>query len=113
MENEVLNQILAELKGINVRLDKLEASQAEVVGRFDKLEASQNEVIGRLDKLEDTFDKVRASTLRTELVEYPRIQAALDGIALALERDAKFEARLQSLEERVERHDVAIYSLSS
>ena len=94
MESEILQQILTELTNLKNEMDK----------RFDNLEQKQNQMA-------DTLDTVRKSTLNTELVQYPKIQAALDGLAGVFEHNEQNDARLQTVEDKVERHDVEIYAL--
>jgi len=53
----------------------------------------------RLDALEQSHEVMKNSILRMELEQYPRIQAALDGVLSALETTAKkHDVRITKLE---------------
>ena len=110
MENEILEQILGELKDLKQGQSKLEArleaSHSKLEDRFSKLEADMRDV-------KDSLEAVKASALRTELVEYPRIQAALDGIVAATEKIESHDNRINVLENKVEKHGFEIVRLKS
>ena len=155
MENEILQQILVELKdlkhgqaglvagqagletrlgtleagqsalvagqaGLETRLDSLEAGQAGLEARLDSLEAGQAGLETRLGTLEadirdmkGTLEAVKDTSLRAELIEFKRIEAALDGIVVAIQKIELHEQRLSFLDDKVEQHSYEIAGLKA
>jgi len=105
MENEVLHQILGELQSMNGRLTNLEQGQMslqnevnELKTTTNELKATTNELKATTNELKETTDLLRISVLNIELVEMPKIQAALDGVVGNAEKIADHEKRITRLE---------------
>jgi len=97
MEQEILQQILTELKD-------LKAGQAQTNQRLNKVDA-------RLSALEESQEVIKASQLEVELVQYPRIQAALDGFKSSQDQDDILDERITFLEGKGADHDKRLYAL--
>ena len=65
----------------------------------------------RLDALEETIEVVKRSQLNVELIELPRIAAALDGYDASKDRDEQLGERITFLEKKAEIHDARLFSL--
>ena len=93
MSEQLLKEILGELKTLNQRtgnleegqkvltgrLDKLEEGQRVLTGRFDKLEEGQKELAGRVGRIEEGLLKLE-TRLENEVVG--KIGALFDGFSL-------------------------------
>jgi len=90
MEQEILQQILTELKD---------------------LKAGQSQTNQRLAALEESQEVIKASQLKVELEQYPRIQAALEGFMCSLERDDSLDERITFLEGKDEDYDKRLFAL--
>jgi len=98
MENEVLHQILGELQSMNGRLTNLEQGQMSLQNEVNGLKETTNELKATTNELKETTDLLRISVLNIELVEMPKIQAALDGVVGNAEKIADHEKRITRLE---------------
>ena len=91
--DETLNLILS-------KLESLETGQKA-------MQAGQEKLSARLDHVEESLERVKISQMRVELEQYPRIDAALDGVAGMQE---KFD-KLDNLEAKQENHGNRIFAL--
>ena len=65
----------------------------------------------RLNDVEESQRVIRDSQLRVELEQFPRISAALDGVAGNNDKNMEQDRRISSLESRSEEHDKMIFAL--
>lgn len=92
MENEILGQILGELKTMNGRLDGLEAGQA---------------------KLESEVTYIREGFIRMEHEHGRQLAALVEGQQLQSERLNSMDRNLGAVMKIVSAHDIAIEKLLS
>ena len=114
----VRDEVQAETSPINVRLDALEAGQAAMQSDMTAMQSDMKTVQAdmktintRLDNLEEGQETIRNSQLQTELVQYPRIQASIDGVLAGIETRKAQNKRFDALETTTARHDVEIAAL--
>jgi len=110
MSEQLLIEILGELKTLNQRVenleegqkvlterfDKLEEGQKELTGRFDKLEEGQKELTGRVGRIEEGLLRLE-TRLENEVVG--KIGALFDGFSL---RGDQIEHLKKHLDERLD-----------
>jgi len=96
---------------ISTRLDavssRLDAVQAEITD----LKQGQSDTNARLDRMEKDVQAIRISQLRTELEQYPKISASLDGFLSNRDKSDEQDERIASLENETANHDIRIFSL--
>ena len=114
MENEILHQILDELKGVNQRLDSLEHGQTKLEQSVAKLEQGQAKLEQSVAKLENDVSSIKedVSSIRGSVVimenEYGmKIGALYDGY-INSQKDIK---RIEPLEERVDSLETRVWVL--
>lgn len=112
MENEILQQILNELKGLKQGQSDLRQGQAVLERDVRDMRATQQVITIKLDKhdrnqavmesdiaaIRESVNATREAVLRIELVEMPRIQAALDSGVSNAEKLEDHERRITKLE---------------
>ena len=97
LTKEDLLAIQALLEPINKRLESLETSVSGI----------ETDIAGLKTRQESVDEKL----LRIELEQFPRINAALDGVASSLERIERQGNRISALEDKTEDHDQRIFIL--
>ena len=78
---------------------------------FSTIKGDIMEINKRLDALERNQEVTKASQLRTELEQYPRIAGALDGVIAAMKKNEAQDERISILDNTVKKHDVRITKL--
>jgi len=78
--------------------DNLQNEVNELKTTTNELKATTNELKATTNELKETTDLLRISVLNIELVEMPKIQAALDGVVGNAEKIADHEKRITRLE---------------
>ena len=63
--------------------------------------------------LAEGLQQVRASQLKVELEQYPRIAAALDGVLAGIEKNQSQDERIAYLERKTDNHDARIYNMET
>ena len=96
---EKLDFIDARLDKIGVRLDKIEVRLDKIEVRLDKIEVRLDKMDARLDKIEVRLDKVEASL--------ESVKSEIADIKMRLVSKADLD-KLQNLEERVRRLEIAL-----
>jgi len=130
MNNE--EKILTLLEQMNGRLDNLETEVAsvktevasvktevasvktEVASVKTEVASVKTEVASvktEVASVKTEVASVKNSVLKFEHEQFPRIQAALDGVVSAIERDKQMDERLRGVEARVEIHGIEIFAL--
>ena len=84
--------------------EKLSESLEPINNILDKINV-------RLDALEESQQVIRASQLKVELEQLPRIGAALDGYQANREKSEQQGERITFLETKTDNHDIRLYSL--
>ena len=62
-------------------------------------------------EMREQLETVRASQLKVELEQYPRISAALDGFSYNRDKNEQLGERVTDLENKADRHDIRIGAL--
>jgi len=114
MENEILQQILAELQDVKESQRDLKESQAVMERSLKEVRSDQQMLALHFDKMdrqqavmESELDTIRHSVVVIENVHGKKIDAIFDGMAGIQER---FD-RQDRLEQRVENHGERIFAL--
>jgi len=94
-----------DIQGINTRLDGIDTRLDGIDTRLDGIDTRLDGIDLRLDELEEAVHVVRDSQLLIEHEQYPRIQAALDGLACSEDRDHLLDERVTFLESKDLEHD--------
>ena len=111
------------LEPINERLGNLEQGQSQLIQgqanleqRQTTLEQKQSQLIqgqANLEQkqadLEEMLQLIRASQLKVELEQYPRIAAALEGVTGGVQKDKEQDARIAYLEKKTDLHDARLH----
>jgi len=97
----------------NARLDGLEQGQADMQGKIDSMQSDIGSLKSDVSSLQDGLQQVRTSQLKVELEQYPRINAAIDGVLGNIQKDEELNARVSYLEKKTDIHDTRLYSLES
>jgi len=111
---EILGQIQIDISGLKEGQKLLEQRQTAmeqrltaIEQRLTALEQGLKAVKTDIAYLKESLETTRASVINIELKELPRIQAALDGAASAIERGMDNERRITRIEKRMESLGVA------
>ena len=104
MENEILNQILGELKEIRGGISNLDKRVGGLENRMDGLEKELKDV-------KELAQSTHNAVLRIELVEVPKIQLTLEGISENNKKINEHEDRIQGLEKTTVLHSMEIAAL--
>ncbi|MCX7885229.1 MAG: hypothetical protein N2448_09425 [Caloramator sp.] len=77
---ELLKQLIVEVKGINTRLDKMEGRLDKMEGRLDKMEGRLDSIENRLDKVESDIKVIKEDQkfMKSQLDESTSILKALE-----------------------------------
>ena len=92
------------------------AMQGDIAGLksdVSGLKEGQAVMQGDIAKLQDDVERVRASQLKVELEQYPRISAALDGVLAGIQKNEAQDERIAYVEKKVDFHDTRLYSLEA
>ena len=125
MEQEILQQILSELKDIKESQAVLEREVKDVkfyqttvregIDRLDRqqavLEKGQAATNRRLDNLEKGQEAIKTSQLIVEHEWFPKMQGALDAYAAQFDKYMAHEKRLTVVENAVEDHGDRLFKL--
>ena len=106
MDNEILQDILSELKDLKTGQAKLEAGQV-------KLEAGQAKLEVELAGVKGLAQTTHESILLIENVWFPKITAALEGHSLNSEKLKDHEKRIDDAENMIIRHTMEIELLKT
>ena len=116
MNNE--EKILALLEKMDSRQNKTEALLEKMQGDISAMQSGisvmQGDIISiknRLDAVEESQEVMRASQLKVELEQYPKISAALDGFFANRDKNDQHGERIAFLEKKTDIHDVRIGAL--
>ena len=124
---KILGQILDEIKDLKTEVktikdevktvkDEVKAVKDEVKTIKDEVKAVKDEVKTVRDLAESTHDlaqNTHNAVVRLELVEVPKIQAALDGYSMNHEKLSGQEERIIRLEDTTEQHSIEIALLKA
>ena len=109
MENEILQQILN-------KLDGLEQGQAETIGRLDKLEQGQVKLEQGQTEAVERLDKLEQRQLKTEILfeheVVPNVKALAEIYGDHTISLKKLEAKLDNLSTKVDIHTLQLQQLS-
>ena len=97
LTKEDLQAISELLSPINARLDGMDK-------RFDNMDK-------QLAEIREEHEVIRSSQLLVELVEFPRIAAALEGASSALSKNKEQDADIDMLKSTAENHEIRIWGL--
>ena len=101
MENEILQQILNEVKGIKSDVSELKHSQTETNQRLDKLEQGQTKLEQGQSKLESEVTRIRESVVLIENDHGRKLGALLDGYAMLANKLEPLPDAVETLQEDV------------
>lgn len=77
---ELLKQLIVEVKGINTRLDRMEGRLDKVESRLDKVDSRLDRIEGRLDRVESDIKIIKEDQklMKSQLDENTSILKALE-----------------------------------
>lgn len=103
MENEILAQILSELKNLNMRQESMEqqliAFQQFTLKKFERIEQ-------RFERIEQRFDGLEFSLKKTNLMIENEIRPSIQALA---DNQSQMQVQLDRIEEKVTTHDELIF----
>ena len=122
---ELLEPVYTRLDSIDTKQDtfdarqvEFDARQVEFDARIDKIDTGMQKFDARIDKIDTRVDRageilqsVHESQLRVELEWYPKIEAALEGAAISVNKNAEQDERLSALENITEDNSNRIFAL--
>jgi len=97
-------KILAILEKMQSDISDLKQGQADTNARLNRVEKD-------VQSVKQDVQAVKISQMRTELEQYPRISAALDGFLVNRDRVNAQDERIVFLEKKTTDHDVRIFGL--
>ena len=101
-----------DLQAIGALMDsKLSGALEPINNRLDKMDARLDKMDTRLDVLEEKVEVLRQSQLNVELIELPRIAAAMDGYSVARDKNEQQDERIAFLERKADSHDMRLGAL--
>jgi hypothetical protein len=81
--------------------------------KLEPIKADISELKQRLVNVEENQDAIRQSQLIVENIQFPRIQSALDGFAVSVDKDKEQDKRITGLERKTEQHDIRLYAVEN
>ena len=113
MDNEILKDILSELKDLKTGQAKLEVGQAKLEAGQAKLETEITDVKAELAGVKELAQITHESILLIENVWFPKITAALEGHSFNSEKLKDHEERIDGAENMIIRHSMEIELLKT
>jgi len=92
--------------------EKLDLGQKELRTHVSALKSDLNSLKMQYYSLSGDVESVKLSVLNIEHDHLPRIQAALDGVALAKQKDEEMDHRLRGAEARIEIQGIKQFALN-
>ena len=93
--------------------EDLQAIAALMDSKLEPITECLDTMQGDISNLQEGLQQVRASQLKVELEQYPRIAAALDGVFGSVQKDEELSGRISYLEKKADIHDTRLYGLET
>ena len=108
---DLRTEFRTEMTDMKTEMTGMKTEMADMkTGMADMKIGMANMKTGMAD-LRESFQAIRASQLRVELEELPRIAAAIEGVIGSNEKNVEQDQRIFVLENKTEKHDIRISSL--
>ena len=108
MDNDILQEILSELKDVKTGQLRLEAELADVKEFAQDTHRVVCALEAELADVKEFAQNTAASVIIIENVWFPKIEAALEGYALNRENLINHDVRLDEVESKVAKHALEI-----
>lgn len=95
MENQILQQILNELKGINTRLDTLDS-------KVDNLEFSQNQIKEKIDSIKDQVSDLDSKNANNHLETSSQLNSLLEDVDYLTHKEHETQKDVYLLKRKIE-----------
>jgi len=109
------NKLMSALESVNARLDSMQYDISNMQGDISNMQDSvsglkegQAKMEAQMSTMEESLQIVRSSQINVELIELPKIGAAMDGYKAAHDKNQAQDKRIAALEDMMDRHDTRI-----